>query len=321
MSCSYLISASILWTCGELVLGLVLGLVGEGRGRDHDRDQHDVAGTKHWSLPLPRRDASGNSGNPNIVMSAGRAGAAVRTAALQLGRAGARIGGDLGVRGARSPRRTSRRSRGSAAASGRCRDCAGLPERSAMKRLTMRSSSEWKVTTASRPPGFSARSAANSAPASSPSSSLTKMRSAWKTRVAGWILSFGLRPTCVSIASARSSVRSNGRSLAPPLDHARDAAGMPLLAEEAEDAREIARLEAVDDVGGGRAGLAPCACRAARRCGRRSRDRPGRAASTRRRCRARRRRPFRRQARRAARTAPAPGSAAPRMPRRGPRRP
>ena len=64
-----------------------------------------------------------------------------------------------------------------------------------MKRLTMRSSSEWKVTTASRPPGFNARSAANSALASSPSSSLTKMRSAWKTRVAGWILSLGLRPT------------------------------------------------------------------------------------------------------------------------------
>ena len=79
--------------------------------------------------------------------------------------------------------------------------------------------------------------------------------------------------------------------LAPPLDHARDAAGMPLLAEEAEDACEVALLEAVDDVGGAHAGLAPCACRAARRCGRRSRDRAGRAASRRRRCRARRRRP------------------------------
>ena len=43
--------------------------------------------------------------------------------------------------------------------------------------------------------------------------------------------------------------------LAPPLDHPRDAAGMPLLAEEAEDAREIAWLEAVDHVGSRRAGL------------------------------------------------------------------
>ena len=43
--------------------------------------------------------------------------------------------------------------------------------------------------------------------------------------------------------------------LAPPLDHPRDAARMPLLAEEAEDAREIARLEAVDHVGSRRAGL------------------------------------------------------------------
>ena len=124
-----------------------------------------------------------------------------------------------------------------------------------MKRLTMRSSSEWKVTTTSRPPGFSARSAANSAFASSPSSSLTKMRSAWNTRVAGWILSFGLRPTCASIASARSSVPSKGLRLAALLDHPGDAAGMAFLAEEAEDAGEIARLEAVDDVGGAGAGL------------------------------------------------------------------
>ena len=54
----------------------------------------------------------------------------------------------------------------------------------------MRSSSEWKVTTAtSRPPGLRIRSAAASAVASSPSSSLTKMRSAWNVRVAGWMSS------------------------------------------------------------------------------------------------------------------------------------
>ena len=68
---------------------------------------------------------------------------------------------------------------------GRWREPDALPERSEKNFLTIRSSSEWKVTTTSRPPGLSACSAANSAWASSPSSSLTKTRSAWKTRVAG----------------------------------------------------------------------------------------------------------------------------------------
>ena len=42
-------------TVGLPVLGLVLGLVGEGRRRDHDGDQDDVAGTKHGMLPLSRK--------------------------------------------------------------------------------------------------------------------------------------------------------------------------------------------------------------------------------------------------------------------------
>ena len=105
-------------------------------------------------------------------------------------------------------------------ASGMCREPVMASARSAMKRLTMRSSSEWNVTTASRPPGFSARSAASNALASSPSSSLTKMRSAWKTRVAGWILSFGARPNvsrwrrrgrCARTGAFRDGSRSCGR--------------------------------------------------------------------------------------------------------------
>jgi hypothetical protein len=119
-----------------------------------------------------------------------------------------------------------------------------------MKRLTMRSSSEWKVTTTSRPPGFSTRSAATSAFASSPSSSLTKMRSAWKTRVAGMDL---VLRACGRYASRwRRQVPACAEtpaSGAPLLDHAGDAAGVPLLAQKAEDAREVAGLEAVDDIG------------------------------------------------------------------------
>src|SRR5262249_20107371 len=52
--------------------------------------------------------------------------------------------------------------------------------------LTIRSSSEWKLITASRPPGFSSSTAAGSASSSAVSSSLTAIRSAWKTRFAGW---------------------------------------------------------------------------------------------------------------------------------------
>ncbi len=80
-----------------------------------------------------------------------------------------------------------------AAVAGRCREPAGsLPERSRRNFLTIRSSRLWKVTTASRPPGLSTRSAAASPSASSSSSRFTWMRIAWKVRVAGSFLSCGL---------------------------------------------------------------------------------------------------------------------------------
>ena len=55
----------------------------------------------------------------------------------------------------------------------------------AENRFTIRSSSEWKLITASRPPGRSIASAGGSAASSAASSSLTAMRSAWKMRFAG----------------------------------------------------------------------------------------------------------------------------------------
>ena len=58
--------------------------------------------------------------------------------------------------------------------------------RSARKRFTRRSSSEWNEIAASRPPGRSSCQAAGSAASSWTSSSLTAMRSAWKVRRAGW---------------------------------------------------------------------------------------------------------------------------------------
>ena len=82
-------------------------------------------------------------------------------------------------------------SRGSVSA-GRWREPAGVPPlRSRKKRFTIRSSRLWKVTTASRPPGFNARSAASRPCSSSSSSAFKWMRIAWKVRVAGSLLAPG----------------------------------------------------------------------------------------------------------------------------------
>ena len=136
----------------------------------------------------------------------------------------------------------------------------------------MRSSSEWKVTTASQPPGASAASAAASPRASSPSSSLTAMRSAWKLRVAacGWP-GFG-RGSSRSIRPASCSVRRRtARSRAVGDDGAGDAPRGALLAELEEDVGERRLRQPVHQVGRRWARLAPCACRAARPSGTRTR--------------------------------------------------
>src|ERR1051326_8266046 len=69
--------------------------------------------------------------------------------------------------------------------SGACRETGCGLLRSTRNLFTMRSSSEWNATTASRPPVLSTRSAATRPRSSSPSSSFTCMRNAWKVRVAG----------------------------------------------------------------------------------------------------------------------------------------
>ena len=58
--------------------------------------------------------------------------------------------------------------------------------RSARKRLTRRSSSEWNEIAARRPSGARTSQASGRAASSWPSSSLTWMRRAWKVRLAGW---------------------------------------------------------------------------------------------------------------------------------------
>ena len=115
----------------------------------------------------------------------------------------------------------------------------------------MRSSSEWKLMTARRPPGPSSRRAVGSACSSDSSSSLTTIRSAWKTRLAGCPspkrrgAGMAARTT-----STRSVVRSNGCSAAPADDGPGDLPREALLAVAAEDVGELALAQLVDDVGG-----------------------------------------------------------------------
>src|SRR5882762_8554809 len=126
-----------------------------GSRKDQHADDEEVD-DPHDQPPLMTPASVGQAGN--LPSSCG--GAAVRSAA----------------------RSFADRARGLAAAcatSGRCRDPLLALPRSTRKFLTMRSSSEWKDTTTSRPPGFSTRSAADSARCSSSSSWLTKILKPW----------------------------------------------------------------------------------------------------------------------------------------------
>src|SRR3990170_4977431 len=81
--------------------------------------------------------------------------------------------------------------------------------------LTMRSSSEWKEITATRPPTLSARTTSGNPALSSPSSSFTAMRNAWKVRVAGWMREWpaaGVRRDAAATISASSRVDRIGRA-------------------------------------------------------------------------------------------------------------
>ncbi len=99
------------------------------------------------------------------------------------------------------------------------------------------------------------------------------------------------RPSTLSASSASSDVRVNGFSLRRGDDGAGDRARAALVAQVEEDVGEVRIVFAVLTMSAAVGPSFPCACRAARRSGRRSRARGRRAAWRRRRCRARRRRP------------------------------
>src|SRR5690606_38140823 len=163
---------------------LVFAAINAHRRGDDDQDRDDVERPKAHARAMHWLSAA-SCGTPYARGSeAPRAGASVRSAARR------RAERARGLRAiSMSPgvaERTMGMKVGAAAnVAGECRETfAVVRERSARNVLTIRSSSEWKLTTARRPPGASTSSAANSALRSSPSSSFTAMRSAWKVRVA-----------------------------------------------------------------------------------------------------------------------------------------
>ena len=115
-----------------------------------------------------------------------------------------------------------------------------------------------------------------------PSSSFTAIRSAWKTRLAGWppAKRAGVGMADVRTTSTRSPVRRSAPRAAPD-DCAGDLPGVALLAVLRQHLGELALVPLVDHLGGGQLGARdPCACRAAPRRSTRSRARAGRPAST-----------------------------------------
>src|SRR5665213_2814205 len=160
--------------------GFHLDPVDIGRG-EHQGADHQEVDEPHGQPPLITSVSEGHAGNA----AAACAGASVRSAARSFAdraRGLAEISASSGVMG----RLVKMAKLGAACAtSGRCRDPPPALARSTRKFLTMRTPSEWNDTTASRPPGLSTRSAADSARYSWSSSSLTKIRNAWNVRVAG----------------------------------------------------------------------------------------------------------------------------------------
>ena len=120
---------------------------------------------------------------------------------------------------------------------------------SAKKRLTRRSSSEWKVSAAMRPPIFVTLQASGSASSSWVSSPLTAIRMAWKVRLAGWPpakrAGAGI---AAAIASLSSKVVVELLAAAAADDLARDPVREALLAVLAQRARDPAAVPRVDDL-------------------------------------------------------------------------
>ena len=198
---------------------------------------------------------SWSCGTPSAAKSSARAGAAVRTAARSLAERARGLAATSASEASIAPRVSRVKVGGSDRASGRCRDPRATWLRSCRKRLTMRSSSEWKATTTRRPPSLSTASAAPSACASSSSSRLMKMRSAWNVRVAGWMRDAPAGPAARAMISASCAVLRIGCCCRAAFDGAGDAPRLLFFAVDADDRRQIACRCVIDERSG--VGAAP----------------------------------------------------------------
>ena len=193
--------------------------------------------------------------------------------------------------------------------------------RAARNRFTRRSSREWNEIPANRP--FPSQKLPGGRQGAIELAELVVDRDPQRPGRCAWPggrRRSGRGPGSPSVTtSTRRSVVADGRPRPLARDGARDAVGVALLAEVAQDARQAPLLPRVDGVAR-RSGPAsgPCACPAARRGRRRSRGPARRPASRTCRGRGRRRRPGRprRPAPRARRRRARPGSACGTRPRR-----
>src|ERR1700704_4298325 len=129
-----------------------------GSRKDQHADDEEVD-DPHDQPPLMTPASVGQAGN----LPSPCGGAAVRSAARSFADRARGLAATSASPGVTGRLVRIRKLDAACATSGRCRDPLLALPRSTRKFLTMRSSSEWKDTTTSRPPGFSTRSAADSA--------------------------------------------------------------------------------------------------------------------------------------------------------------
>src|ERR1035437_8308043 len=197
--------------------GIELDLVDEGRRQDERADDENVE-KAHAQCPFTTSASAGRRGSRSDTSSA-RAGASLRSAARSLAERARGLCATSSA-SATTGRLVSSLNVGAGRInSGAGREPARVSPEPAKNVLTLRSSSEWNATATRRPLGLRMRSAAVSASTSSPSSSLTKMRSAWKVRVAGWISPGRKRTTEPTISASMAVVRigawARGLTMAP----------------------------------------------------------------------------------------------------------
>ncbi len=147
--------------------GVVVDAVEDERAGDRE-DQGRQDDDPHRAPPARSAAASSpTDGTPSSSSSSGQAGASVRTAARSRADLARGFTSSSPFEGVNGRELTISETRClqilSIAPAGAASRATSLPARSAKNRFTMRSSSEWKVTTTSRPPGFRLRSAAASA--------------------------------------------------------------------------------------------------------------------------------------------------------------